>query len=357
MIFKTRALYSDYPVGSTEYVYSAGLQLDLTVTQLKYDVTGLDYSQGSGADIDLMTFSWDALTGVNSAATLEYSFVVTTNPGATQTVGAKVPLTSSDITTSNGKSSFSIRVKLGEPQNLTLSLKTTFDNLYAPSTSDSVDYTPTYDNLSITSHSWDQVALLDENNGTIDLTYAVNQTYWEVTQIQYAVRTLAGSYPALADYTEGGTITITPGTHLKINLKVTAVARNSNFPDITQSDEDEIDFVWIRPPVVTLTSVTHSYTPTSKSIVNFSVDPRGGTVSGVLMVAIPADDTETITTVSTIVFTQTPTSTVALEGALSQTLPYNVFSNLMNDKDEVAILICASNEGGIGKFEQNLCPV
>jgi hypothetical protein len=357
VVFKTRALYSEYPSGSTHYVYSMGVQLDLAVTQLKYDVTGLEYSQGSGADIDLMTFSWDALTDVNSAAALEYSFVVTTNPGATQTVGAKVPLTSSDITTSNGKSSFSIRVKLGEPQNLTLSLKTTFDNLYAPSTSDSVDYTPTYDDLSITSHTWEQWSFQDENNASIKLSYAVNQTYWEVTKIQYAVRTLAGSYPALADYTEGGTITITPGTHLKINIKVTAVVRNSNFPDITQTDEDEIDFVWIRPPVVTLTSVTHSYTPTSKSIVNFSVDPRGGTVSGVLMVAIPADDTETITTVSTIVFTQTPTSTVALEGALSQTLPYNVFSNLMNDKDEVAILICASNEAGIGKFEQNLCPV
>jgi hypothetical protein len=242
-------------------------------------------------------------------------------------------------------------VKLRENQRLVLSLVTTFDGLSAPATSDSEDYNADFDDLSITSHDWSKFILESDSEASIQLSYAINESYWVVSRVQVAARALSDSYPSLADY-NNTSFTITPGTHLKIKLVVTAAIGNSSFADITQTAESEVDFVWVLPPVVTLTSVTHSYSP-STSIVNFSVNPRGGTVTSALIVAIPADDTELITAVSTIVFTQTLTLTV--EGPLTQEVQYNVFSNLMNNMEEVAILISASNAAGLGYFQQNLC--
>jgi hypothetical protein len=469
--FKNRALFSDYPLGSSRYVYSSGVAKTLTVMQLQYPVEGLEFDQGTGTNIDQATFSWTALSNVNADATLAYSYrigyqyaagtwtnsnvyqlggtgaptlvgassspingwsfttatwqttatnldgtqtatytgavltsngyngpiTIETNYGVdsitglpntsiafslktlsgalifsststvtgvnqaakqitgtingyldfSQTDGSSVSLSSSDISTSNGKSSFVIRVKLGVAQRLTLSLVTTFDNLSAPTTSDFVHYTATYYNLSITSPSTTKVNLDTVNSlAYFTLAYGLNQPYWTQTQVQFATRALTdANYSSLAVY--GSNFSIAPGVRYKVKLVVTAKISNGDFTDIEQTDESELDVVWVLPPVPRLISSTNS---ANESELTFSVDPKGGTVTGLFIVAVPGGIT---TSASSIVFTRAPptlpgTAYTNVEGTeLKQIVPYDVGTI-------TSTLIGASNEAGIGYEELGL---
>ena len=341
--FKNRALFSDYPFGSSRYVYSSGVAKTLTVMQLQYPVEGLEFDQGTGTNIDQATFSWTALSNVNAGATLAYSYRIDTLAEE----GSSVSLSSSDISTSNGKSSFVIRVKLGVAQRLTLSLVTTFDNLSAPTTSDFVDYTATYDDLSITSPNTTKVNLDTVNSlAYFTLAYGLNQPYWTQTQVQFATRALTdANYSSLAVY--GSNFSIAPGVRYKVKLVVTAIISNGDFTDIEQTDESELDVVWVLPPVPRLISSTNS---ANQSELTFSVDPKGGTVTGLFIVAVPGGIT---TSASSIVFTRAPptlpgTAYTNVEGTeLKQIVPYDVGTI-------TSTLIGASNEAGIGYEELGL---
>ena len=144
----------------------------------------------------------------------------------------------------------------------------------------------------------------------------------------------------------------------ELRVQLTATIANGTFPDATKTSDWIYDagITWVLKPTITLDSAVYD-TVYNKSTITYTIKNNGSNLTGTMMLAIPTSSTSapSIVKVDNGPFEW---STYGMQGTqqIATVFDFNVFPTGSTSKNDISVLIGATNGEGFSYIEQNLCP-
>lgn len=344
----------------TYNAYTTTNSSSVTYTAYPYEVSapdGLTWTQNGTEDNG--TITWDAISDIPSGATVSYSYYIVNNEvnlGSVSVSSSDAANTSVDIPL----------VQYAVEQVLTLEVSVTYCGDTSTNSS-SVTFTPEMPELS-TSLAYTKGAYSLSGStyqGNVSVQLSLSNGYFGTdafVQVVYNNPTsFAVEWVGLPDGVATGNqfnFNMPIPSTQKLMVKVNAKLANGTFPNATKTSDWIYDagVTWTVKPTITLDSAS-AISATSSSI-TYTIKNNGSNLTGTLVLAIPTSSTNasSIVTVDTGPFVWSEYG-VQASRTLTSTLAYNIFPSGSTNKDDISVLIAASNGDGFSTFEQGLSPI
>jgi hypothetical protein len=340
--FKQKAMYSLFrtvdPLLFTHgFEYSPGVSKSFTMNRITAKFTDLTWTQNDKLDNGVLSWTPPLLT---PSASITYAYTITNNEVTSEPVSAN----------SSGVEIPSVQYNV--LQRITLTA-TVLYNAESYTYSDWVEFTPSMPVLT-PSFTFTKVTPWTGVAGTKEVAYAIT------VDNDYTFSSFLGRMDyddethQFALFSSTGTFSMNAPGIKSLWFKVYATLPNGDFPAATNITEWIYNpFTWAERPSISLVSAERI--PGGSSI-SYQIDNNGSYTNSVLGVVIPSS-TEFNSTSISFIKTQFEWTDILESATFTQEFEYDIFPNTVANKDEISVILFASNMVGFVKFEQNVCDI